>query len=180
MNRPGVCDFDPSHPTCVCVVTCSWSSSLRLSVWAWYFYRLRPRSLPALVRTWVSLVSRSSIGCCSLKCRQRFTFSTVSRLRFHVKKEMPKIKKRLWKCVGGSSVQLEIIKKIGKHIFIHYHIPFFGEHSNVNNVINALLSLCSCFYVQVFVFNYFEISRNFFGIDGWVGAVYRIQTFFGF
>ena len=46
-------------------------------------------------------------------------------------------------------------KKIGKHIFIHYFITFLGEHSNVNNVINALLGLCSCFYVQVFVVNYF-------------------------
>ena len=47
------------------------------------------------------------------------------------------------------------IKKIGKHIFIHYFITFLDEHSKVNNVINALLCLCSCFYVQVFVVNYF-------------------------
>ena len=46
-------------------------------------------------------------------------------------------------------------KKIGKHIFIYYFITFLGEHSNVNNVINALLCLCSCFYVHVFVVNYF-------------------------
>ena len=79
--------------------------------------------------------------------------------------------------MGGSSVQLEI-KKIGKHIFIHYFITFLGEHSNVNNVINALLCLCSCFYVQVFMVINFEIFRNFFfWIEGWVGRVYRIQTF---
>ena len=48
--------------------------------------------------------------------------------------------------------------KIGKHICIdglHYFITFLGEHSNVNDVINALLCLCSCLYVQVFVVNYF-------------------------
>ena len=28
-------------------------------------------------------------------------------------------------------------KKIGKHIFIHYFVTFLGEHSNVNNMINA-------------------------------------------
>ena len=38
-------------------------------------------------------------------------------------------------------------KKIGKYIFIHYFITFLGEHSNVNNVINALLCICSCFYI---------------------------------
>ena len=32
-------------------------------------------------------------------------------------------------------------KKIGKYIFIHYFITFLGDHSNVNNVINALLCL---------------------------------------
>ena len=46
-------------------------------------------------------------------------------------------------------------KKKLKHICIHYFIMFLGEHSNVNNVINALLCLCSCFYVQVFVVNDF-------------------------
>ena len=78
------------------------------------------------------------------------------------------------------SVQLEI-KKIGKHIFIiiYYFITFLGEHSNVNNVITALLCLCSCFYVQVFVVNCFEIFQNFFW-DRWVGGVYRIQTFLDF
>ena len=59
-------------------------------------------------------------------------------VRGHVKK----IKKRLWKWVGGSSVQLEI-KKNGKYIFKQYFITFLGEYSNVNNVINALLCL-SC------------------------------------
>ena len=34
-------------------------------------------------------------------------------------------------------------KKIGKHISIHYFITFLGKHSNVNNVINALLLLCT-------------------------------------
>ena len=77
--------------------------------------------------------------------------------------------------MGGSSVQLEI-KKIGKHVFIHYFITFLGEHSNVNNVINELLCLCSCFYLQVF-----EVFWNFFfGIEGWVGGVYRIQNFLDF
>ena len=46
------------------------------------------------------------------------------------------------------------LKKL-ENIFIHYFITFLGEHSNVNNGINALLCLCSCFYVQVFVVNYF-------------------------
>ena len=46
-------------------------------------------------------------------------------------------------------------KKIGKHIFIYYFITFLGQHSNVNNIMNALLCLCSCFYVHVFVVNYF-------------------------
>ena len=57
-------------------------------------------------------------------------------------------------------------------------ITFLDEHSNVYNVINALLCLCSCFYLQVFVVNYFlRFSGIFFlGIEGWVGGVYRIQT----
>ena len=63
--------------------------------------------------------------------------------------------------MGGSSVQLEI-KTNGKHIFIHYFITFLGEHSNVNNVINPLLCLCSCFYVQVFVVNYVFYFPEFF------------------
>ena len=69
-------------------------------------------------------------------------------------------------------------KKIGKHIFIHYFITFLDKHSNVNNIINALLCLCSCFYVR-YSWMTFEIFRNFFFlIEGWVGGVYRIQTFF--
>ena len=72
------------------------------------------------------------------------------------------------------------LKKIGKHIFIYYFITFLGEHSNVNNVINALLCLCSCFYVQVFVVNLRFSRIFFFWIEGWVGGVYRIQSFFGF
>ena len=75
-----------------------------------------------------------------------------------------------WKWVGGSSVQLEINKKIGKHIFKHYLITFLGEHSNVNNVINALL----CF-VLASMYRYswlitLEIFRNFVwdrGVGGW-------------
>ena len=47
---------------------------------------------------------------------------------------------------------------------------------------NALLCLCSCFYVQVCMVNYFLRFSGifFFWIEGWVGGVYRIQTFFGF
>ena len=64
-------------------------------------------------------------------------------------------------------VQLE--KKIGKLIFIHSFITFLGEHLNVNNVINALLCLCSCFYVHVFLrfsgfFFFFFFDR---GVGGW-------------
>ena len=60
--------------------------------------------------------------------------------------------------MGGSSVQLEI-KKIGKHIFIHYFITFLGEHSNVNNVINVL---CLCYCVYMYRYSWlitFEIFR---------------------
>ena len=59
-----------------------------------------------------------------------------TRLRGHVnKKKFQKSKKTLevggWvKCPIGNK------KKIGKHIFIHSFITFFGEHSNVYNVIN--------------------------------------------
>ena len=74
-------------------------------------------------------------------------------------------------------VQLE--KKIGKLIFIHSFITFLGEHLNVNNVINALLCLCSCFYVHVFL-RFSGFFFFFFWIEGWVGGVYRIQTCFGF
>ena len=56
--------------------------------------------------------------------------------------------------MGGSSVQLEI-KKLENICFIHSFITFLGEHSNVNNFINAPLCLFSCLYVQVFVVNYF-------------------------
>ena len=73
-------------------------------------------------------------------------------------------------------------KKIGKHIFIRYFITFLGEHSNVNNVINALLCLCSCFYVHVFVVNYFrDFPEFFFCIEGWVGEWgVSYQNFFAF
>ena len=47
------------------------------------------------------------------------------------------------------------IKKL-ENIFLYIILlRFWGEHSNVNNVINVLLCLCSCFYVQIFVVNYF-------------------------
>ena len=88
--------------------------------------------------------------------------SVLSEFRGHVnKKKFQKSKKTLevggWvKCPIGNK------KKIGKNIFIHYFITFLGEHSNVNNVINALLCLCSCFYVQVFVVNYFLDFPEFF------------------
>ena len=73
--------------------------------------------------------------------------------RGHVnKKKFQKSKKTLE--VGGW-VKCPIGKKNGKHISIHYSITFLGEHSNVNDVINALLCLCYCFHVQVFVVNYF-------------------------
>ena len=50
--------------------------------------------------------------------------------------------------MGGSSVQLEIKKKL-ENIFLYIILfAFMGEHSHVNNVINALLCLCSCFYVH--------------------------------
>ena len=75
-------------------------------------------------------------------------------------------------------------KKIGKHIFLHYCITFLGEHSNGNNFINALLCLCSCFYVRICRYSWlitFEIFRNYFFLDrGWVGGVYHIQTFLDF
>ena len=51
---------------------------------------------------------------------------------------------------------------------------FLGEHANVNNVINALLWLCSCFYLQVFVVNYFWDFPEFFFFwyrCGWVGCI---------
>ena len=73
-------------------------------------------------------------------------------LRGHVNnKKFQKSKKTLE--VGGQVSNWKL-KKIGKYIFIHYFITFLGEHSNVNNVINALLCICSCFYVHVFVVNY--------------------------
>ena len=78
----------------------------------------------------------------------------IRRIHDHVNLKKSKNPKILWKWVGGSSFQLEI-KKIGKHMFIHYLITFLGEHLNVNNVINALLCLCSCFYVQVFVLDFY-------------------------
>ena len=77
-------------------------------------------------------------------------------------------------------------KKNWKTYFYTLFYYFLGEHSNVNNVITALLWLCSCFYVLCTMYRYswlitFEIFRNFFFLDrGVVGGVYRIQTSFGF
>ena len=63
------------------------------------------------------------------------------------------------------------LKKIGKHIFIHYFITFLGEHSNVNNVVNAL----SYAFVLASMYRYswlitFEIFQNFFFLDRGVGG----------
>ena len=74
-------------------------------------------------------------------------------------------------------------KKIGKHIFIHYFITFLGlgKHSNVNNVINVLLCLCSCFYVHLFVVNYFLRFSGIFLLDRGVGGWgVSLPNFFGF
>ena len=74
--------------------------------------------------------------------------------------------------MGGSSVQLEI-KKIGKHIFIHYFITFLGEHSNVNNVINALLGPYAFVLASMYRYSWlmtFEIFRNFLFLDRGVGG----------
>ena len=80
--------------------------------------------------------------------------------------------------MGGSDVQSEKKKKL-KIYFIHYFITFLGEHSNVNNVINALLCLCSCFYVQVFLVNYFLDFPEFCFFEiFWWGVSY--PNFFGF
>ena len=89
-------------------------------------------------------------------------------LRGHVNKKNSK--KTL--AVGGwVKCQIGNFKKL-ENIFIHSFITFLGEHSNVNNVINVLLCLCSCFYVQVFVVNYFWDFPEFFFLDGgWVGCI---------
>ena len=71
------------------------------------------------------------------------------------KKKIQKIQKDFGSGWVVGQVSNWEFKKIGKHIFIHYFITFLGEHSNVNNVLNALLCLYSCSYVQVFVVNYF-------------------------
>ena len=80
-------------------------------------------------------------------------------LRGHVNKKCsPKIQKDFGSGWVGQVSNWKF-KKIGKYICIHYFITFLDEHSNVNNVKNALLCLCSCFYVQVFVVNYFYIYK---------------------
>ena len=75
-------------------------------------------------------------------------------------------------------------KKIGKYICIHYFITFLGEHSNVNNVINALLCLFFLLLCRPYRYSWlitFEIFLNFFfwdrGVGGW-GVSY--PNFFGF
>ena len=61
-------------------------------------------------------------------------------LRGHVKKKKKKIQKDFGSGWVGQVSNWKF-KKIGKHIFIHYFITFLGEHSNVNNIINALQGL---------------------------------------
>ena len=64
--------------------------------------------------------------------------------------------------------------KIRKYIFIHYFITFLGEHSNVNNVINAFVLASMYRYSWLHTF---EIFRIFFfwdrGVGGW-GVSYPI------
>ena len=86
--------------------------------------------------------------------RKCFNAMNLMLVRGHVNTKLSTNPKRLevggWvKCPIGNKKKLENI------LFIHYFITFLSEHSNVNNVINALLCLCSCSYVQVFVVNYF-------------------------
>ena len=69
-------------------------------------------------------------------------------------------------------------KKIGKQIFIHYFITFLGEHSNVNNVINAHAFVLASMYRYSWLIT-FENFLNFFwdrGVGGW-GVSY--PNFFG-
>ena len=67
-----------------------------------------------------------------------------------------------------------------ENIVIHYFITFLGEHSKFNNVINALQCLfLASLYRDSWLIT-FEIFQNYFWTEGWVGGVYRIQTFFGF
>ena len=82
--------------------------------------------------------------------------------------------------MGGSSVQLEI-KKNWKIYFIHYFITFLGEHSNVNYVKCAAmpLFLLLCIGIRGYLVLRFS-GIFFFWIEGWVGGVYRIQTFLDF
>ena len=76
--------------------------------------------------------------------RTTFRKETVQ-LRGHVnKKKIKKSKKTLE--VGGW------VKKTYFYTFFYY---VFGQAFEANNVINALLCLCSCFYIQVFVVNDF-------------------------
>ena len=68
-------------------------------------------------------------------------------LRGHVNlKKIPKIQKDFGSGWLGQVSNWKF-KKIGKHIFI----AFLGEHSHVNNVINALRCLCSCFYHSLLI-----------------------------
>ena len=75
------------------------------------------------------------------------------------------------------------LKKIGKHIFIHYFITFLGEHANVDNVINALLISYAIVLASMYMYSWlitFEIFLNFFWIEGGLVWVYHIQTFLDF
>ena len=69
--------------------------------------------------------------------------------------------------MGGSNVQLEIKTNWKTYFYTEFYYVFVRA------------------FVLVSMYRYswlitFEIFRNFFGIEGWVGGVYRIQTFFGF
>ena len=110
---------------------------------------------------------------------------TQCQLRGDVNKKKIKKSKKTLEVGGwvGGWVKCPIgRKKIGKHIFEHHFITFLGEHSNVNNVINAL-SLCCI--ASMYMYSWLitlEIFLNFFfgQRGGWVGGVYRIQSFLDF
>ena len=74
-------------------------------------------------------------------------------LRGHVNKKNNS--KKTLEVGGWVKCPIGNLKKL-ENIFLYIIlIRFWGENLNVNNVINALLCLCSCFYVHVFVVNYF-------------------------
>ena len=112
--------------------------------------------LPTAHRRQCHLVETSPYRGCRCASHRHCTHGKYpSELRGHVnKKKSPKIHKNFGSGWVGQVSNWKLTK-IGKDIFIHYIITFLGEHSNVINDINAALCLCSCFYVQVFVVNYF-------------------------